>query len=332
MPLYNTFVASGSNSLLGNINSYPVYQGFMDPCYINGVRVPLSTEKSVFFNYYPNIVQQFIAVGTGDGTATYTLNIPVLGNNSTPLNVPINALCRGHINIAGILQTGSNTDPIVGTTLDTTINLANISPSVYITSLDANGSPIIVSDSGQFLDDNPNLGLLMAKGNYPNGYQALTGGYSTTSNIIDYFNGVAYVTFPSAIPSGVNIDIQVRYFQSGLPRSILFYDNILTFRAIPDKSYLVEIDGYMTPAAFLNTTDAIPFGYMSEYIARGAARKILSDTGDIEQLQFYEPLFREQEMLVVKRSERQKTATRTQTIYSAGINHGSMGTNLYGGY
>ena len=28
---------------------------------------------------------------------------------------------------------------------------------------------------------------------------------------------------------------------------------------------------------------------MCEYIARGAARKILSDTGDIEQFQFYEP-------------------------------------------
>jgi hypothetical protein len=55
---------------------------------------------------------------------------------------------------------------------------------------------------------------------------------------------------------------------------------------------------------------------MCEYIARGAARKILADTGDIEQFQFYEPLFREQEMLVWKRSQRQFTATRTQTIFS----------------
>jgi hypothetical protein len=55
---------------------------------------------------------------------------------------------------------------------------------------------------------------------------------------------------------------------------------------------------------------------MAEYIARGAARKILSDTGDWEQFQAYEPLFIEQETLVHIRSQRQFTSTRTQTIYS----------------
>jgi hypothetical protein len=55
---------------------------------------------------------------------------------------------------------------------------------------------------------------------------------------------------------------------------------------------------------------------MCEYIARGAARKILADTGDTEQFMFYEPLFKEQETLVWKRSQRQFTATRTCTIFS----------------
>ncbi len=85
----------------------------------------------------------------------------------------------------------------------------------------------------------------------------------------------------------------------------------------------------MSPAAFLNTTAAIPFAYMAEYIARGAARKILSDTGDIEQFQFYEPLFKEQELLVWKRSQRIWTATRTETIYSQGLNNG-YGNNTLG--
>jgi hypothetical protein len=69
---------------------------------------------------------------------------------------------------------------------------------------------------------------------------------------------------------------------------------------------------------------------MSEYIARGAARKILSDTGDIEQFQFYEPLFREQEMLVWKRSQRQFTATRTPTIFSE-FSSQSPSNNFSGG-
>ena len=64
--------------------------------------------------------------------------------------------------------------------------------------------------------------------------------------------------------------------------------------------------------------------------ARRFARKILSDTGDIEQFQFYEPLFKEQELLVWKRSQRQFTATRTQTIYSQG-NAIGQGNNGLGG-
>jgi hypothetical protein len=102
-------------------------------------------------------------------------------------------------------------------------------------------------------------------------------------------------------------------------------------RSPPDKQYLVELEAYLSPAAFLNTTQAIQFGYMCEYIARGAARKILSDTGDVEQFQFYEPLFREQELLVWKRSQRIWTSSRTQTIYSQGINQGQSGFNNQGG-
>jgi hypothetical protein len=102
-------------------------------------------------------------------------------------------------------------------------------------------------------------------------------------------------------------------------------------RAPPSQQYLVELDAYLSPAAFLSTGQAIPFGYMSEYIARGAARKYLSDVGDTEQFMFYEPLFKEQELLVWKRSQRQWTATRTQTLYSRGNNNGQSGSNTFSG-
>ncbi len=111
----------------------------------------------------------------------------------------------------------------------------------------------------------------------------------------------------------------------------MYFNNTLTLRSPPDQQYLVELDAYLTPAAFLDTSAAISFGYMAEYIARGAARKILSDTGDVEQFQFYEPLFREQELLVWKRSQRQWTANRTETIYSNGFNSGLFGNNNFGG-
>jgi len=159
------------------------------------------------------------------------------------------------------------------------------------------------------------------------------GGVATSiQNTINYLTGVATnVFFPNAIPAGVNINAQCYFFNTGLPRGILFYNNVLTLRSPPDKQYLVELDAYLSPAAFLNTSQAVPFGYMSEYIARGAARKILSDTGDKEQLEFYETFFREQEMLVWKRSQRQWTATRTESMYSQGFGQGAGFNNNYGG-
>jgi|GEM_PF-643964 len=401
MPLYDPQVQPGNQT----IASFPVYQGFLGPAYINGVQVGFETQKQYFFNNYPNVTQNLTTIGIGDGTSgPYTFNIPIISNTAvSPLNPPLNGLIRGHVDITGIIATGNNVDPPIGTTLNTSIPVTSVDSAVFFTSIDAEGNSVVIQDSGQFLSNNVNYGLLMKPGKAPYGNTALPNGYvssfsitnvtqasqavitanntlvagqtviinnvtgmvelngntytvvsanATTvtinvnstgftpyisggtidsiQNVINYITGVVTnVFFPAAIPQGANINFQGLYFQSGLPRSILFYNNTLTLRAPPDRQYLVELDAYLTPAAFLNTGSAIPFGYMAEYVARGAARKILSDTGDVEQFLFYEPLFKEQENLVRIRSQRQWTATRTQTIYSTGPWQGM--TSNYGG-
>ncbi len=325
MPLYTAQLETvNPNQTIG---MFPVYQGFLGPAFINGVQVPLQTQKNNFFNIWPNIVQNLI-VAQGDGGLTYTLKVPILPNFPNPPNPPLQGLLRGHIDITGIISTGQNIDPPLASTspfnfIDT-IATTSVSPAVYITSIDATGANVVVTDSGEFLSGNVNYGLLMKPGAAPYG-NTILGTYDTTHNTINYFTGVINVTFPVAIPLGNNISVQCFYFQTGLPRAILFYNNTLTLRSPPDKQYLVELDAYLTPACFFNTAAAIPFGYMAEYIARGAARKILSDTGDVEQFIFYEPLFREQELLVWKRSQRILTSTRTETIYSQGMSYGQGG-------
>ena len=341
MPLYSAQTEPGNQS----IGLYPVYQGFLSPVYINGVQVSYQTQKELFFNAWPNIVQFQQVVATGNGTSgPYTLTIPVIGNPGLPPNPPLQGLIRGHIDISGVISTGQNEDPPLVSAAEIlalnpfiqNVPVTSVESQVYFTSIAADGSNIIVADSGQFLDNNVNYGLLMKPGKAPYGNLPLTGGpapnYTTTQNTINYFTGTAQnVYFPAPIPVGQNITAQCLYFQTGLPRAILYYNNTLTLRAPPAFQYLVEIDAYLSPSAFFNSTNAIPFAYMAEYIARGAARKIMSDTGDIEQLQFYEPLFREQELLVWKRSQRQWTSTRTETIYSQGKNQGQIGLNNVGG-
>lgn len=350
MPLYEKQIEGVGDTQ--SINFFPVYQGFLGPAYVNGVQVSFQTQKQNFFSSWPNIVQYSQVIGQGNGSAgPYTFQIPFLSNVPTPNppNPPFQGILRGHVDITGIIATGQNEDPPLVTLTEIQNNspyiqnipVTSVESKVFITSSDATGANVIIQDSGQFLASNVNYGLLMQTGKAPNGNLPLStpigqDRYSTTQNTINYFTGVATnVYFPAAIPNGQNINAQCYFFQTGLPRGILYYNNVLTLRSPPDRQYLVELDAYLSPAAFLNSETALPFGYMAEYLARGAARKILSDTGDIEQFQFYEPLFREQEMLVWKRSQRQWTATRTETLYSRGHNQGygnGMGTNYGGGF
>lgn len=303
MPLYNIQTEPGAQT----IASFPVYQGFMGSATVNGILVSFYTQRSSFLNMWPNYVQQQIQVATGDGGTNYNINLPFF------------PALPGHVDITGIISTGANVDPIRGTTLNLNVPTTSVYSAVYFTATSASGQNIILADSGQFLSNNTDgdiYGLLMAPGNAPLGNTSLVGGYSTTLNTVNYNTGVANVTFPTAVPAGNPINAQCYFIQQGIPRGILYYNNILTVRPPPNTQYLVELDAYLTPSAFLTTGQAVPFGYMSEYISRGAARKILADTGDVEQFQFYEPLFKEQETLVWKRSQRQFTATRTETIYS----------------
>lgn len=341
MPLYNPQIQPDGSI----IAPFPVYQGFMGPVYINGVPIHFETQRDVFFRSFPNIVQYQTSVAIGNGGSTYAIQLPLLSNVlPIPNNPHFQSILRGHVDLTGIIayynSTGLNQDPPIPIDPITMLPYPNLNipttstfPGVYLTSIGADGSNVVVTDSGQFLQGNVNYGLLIKPGSAPVGNLALgaPGSYNTTSNTINYFTGTINVTFPVSIPSGVNINAQCYYFNNGLPRSMLYYNNTITLRVPPALQYLVEVDAYLTPAAFLVSGYAIPFAYMSEYIARGAARKILADTGDIEQFQFYEPLFREQEMLVWKRSQRQFTSTRTQTLYSRGHSNGLQGSMSMGG-
>lgn len=327
MPLYSIQIEPGAQV----IGMYPVYQGFIQPCAVNGIRVPLYTQWDQFYNQWPGYVQSYPNLATGNGGASYTIQLPIGLGVTTTVNQTPSGILRGHVDMAGVIATGNNIDPPVSTTLNMNIPSTSIIPKVYFISTDATGANVVVQDSGQFLLGNVNYGLLMSPGPTPFGYSALAGGYTTALNTINYNTGIANITFPVNIPPGQAINVQAQLFEPGMPRAMLFYNNIITLRNPPDIQYQVQMEAYLTPAAFLTQSQAVQYAYMAEYIARGSVRKILSDTGDWAQFNAYEPLFREQENLVWKRSQRQWTSTRTDTIYSntgfqSNYNQSSIGT------
>jgi len=314
MPLYNIQTQPGNQT----ISYYPVYQGFAMPAYVNGIQIPFYTEQNSFWNLWPNYTQFLNPAATGTGSSgPYTINLA-----QAPA-IP------GHLDMTGIITaSGSGTviDPIFATTVPTGLPFSSFYPAVYFTATDQSGNNMTVMDTGIFLSGNTSsqlYGLLITYNTSANSYQDpypsnynVFGSYTTTANTINYATGVATVNFPNIVPSNNNINAECKFFQQGLPRAVLFFNNTLTIRPPPDISYNIQLSAYLTPSAFLSTGQSVQFAYMSEYLARGAARKILADTGDIEQFQFYEPLFKEQETLVWKRSQRQFTSTRTATIFS----------------
>ena len=298
------------NNANGNGNVDPP----LDPG--TGVTIPFIPTTSVFPQVY------FTAIGTDgsnniisdSGVFLETSSIPLSQNygllmSPGPAPYGNSILSNGYLNsfaITGVTQA----NPAV---LTATTNFA-VGQTIQI-----NGVAGMIQLNGNTYTVTANGGTTVTINVDSTVFTAYTSGgtASSISNMINYVTGVASnIFFPEPVPVGYPISSQCVYYQLGIPRAILYYNNCLTLRSPPNTQYLVKLEAYLTPAAFFNTTQAIPFGYMAEYIARGAARKILSDTGDWEQFNAYEPLFKEQESLVHIRSQRQWTATRSQTIYS----------------
>ncbi len=212
---------------------------------------------------------------------------PRLGDNTTgPFTILFNRLpiLRGH-----------------------TDDLGNLLPYVYINAFDIDGNQMYIVDNGEgvLIQTDPTFQKA------PDGISA-----PIIAGDIDYITGVANFSFDTNTLDGSPINAMSSPYSPGTPRICLFFNNIIKLYPVPSRPHKIQFDAFITPAQFLNTGDAVPFAYMAEYIARGAARKILSDSGDYDQFQFYEPLFKEQENLVLRRTSRQNSTQRTPTIFN----------------
>lgn len=188
-----------------------------------------------------------------------------------------------------------------------TDDLGNLLPYVYINAFDTTGTQMYVVDDG-------NGNLIQTDSTFqlaPDGINL-----PVPVGTVNYLTGLAKWSFLDLTLDGSPINCMSSPYSAGTPRICLFFNNIIKLYPVPSRPHKIQFDAYITPAQFLNTADAVPFAYMSEYLARGAARKILSDSGDYDQFSFYETLFQEQECLVLRRSSRQFSTQRTSTIFN----------------
>jgi len=134
---------------------------------------------------------------------------------------------------------------------------------------------------------------------------------------INYLTGVVTFTFSDTIATTETIRASYYPYVAGKPKALLFYDQYLTVRPIPDKVYRVDFEVYTKPTNLLdNDNDSPDVEQWWQMIAFSAALKILEDRQDTEMMQAIYPRYDEQRQYVLHRTILQNTNDRTQTIYS----------------
>lgn len=133
---------------------------------------------------------------------------------------------------------------------------------------------------------------------------------------VDYLTGTGTITFSNSIPAQEEITVTAVPYQPNRPQAMLFYDNIITIRPVPDKAYLVRMNAFRLPTELIAAGQNPELKQWWQYLAYGAAKKIFEDSGDTPGIQQIMPGFKEQEKMVLRRTIVQQTNERTATIYT----------------
>lgn len=278
---------------------YQNYQLIKPPVFCDGIQMGYFQMNEQFYQIFPEQPLNQIPF-QGDGSTgpytTVTDSFPIL---------------RGFKNDLPY-QSFVNTPPLGGVVALPVVFNQTLQPNVFITTFDSSGNYMLIVDDG--------LGNLYQTDssfqNGPSGPPSLP----ILAGTVNYLTGICTFTFNNTVLATTDIQVQTIPFVPGTPRFCLFFNNCIKLFPVPRQSHTIKMDCFVTPAQFLSTTSAVPFAYMAEYLARGAARKIMADTTDADQLSFYEPFFQEQEVLVLRRTERQNATQRTPTIFSGQTN------------
>jgi hypothetical protein len=105
----------------------------------------------------------------------------------------------------------------------------------------------------------------------------------------------------------------------------MYYGNVFRLRPIPDDVYEISFQVQQTLTDFINASDVPELDQWWQYIAYGAAKKVLEDRMDMDSIQLIAPEFKQQERLVLRRSIVQQTNERVPTIYTEGVGVGAGG-------
>lgn len=264
----------------------------------------------------------------GTWTSNNTLSFILFGNNQNPYPQPNQGILSTQLVIGGIDQNGNPIRIIDdgGAVVDADgIGSNTTTGQLIYVQQNAVGDNVYIDSSNNQIPSIPSLSPLGGQGNanYPP-----NSAYPPSPRTPQYCGTVNYVTtqinllLPVPLQAGTLLNIWAATYQPGRPYNVLFWNNELTIRPVPDKVYLCEIEAYQTPVQFMQTTDSPVLNQWWQYISYGVAREILRERQDMEGVANLEEGFLRQEALVLERQSIEEINQPNYTIFN----------NTQGGY
>lgn len=185
--------------------------------------------------------------------------------------------------------------------------------SVLISSQDANSGKIVAVDRPDNEDalqrNNP------ATGTWRDSFDENA---NVQVGTINYITGEIDVTFNTIPANGAKVEAQFQQYNAARPQALLYYNSEFHLRPIPDQPYIIEFQAQVRPSASDrdNVNNTPELNEWGEYIAYGAALKLLADKSNNERMQIIEPKFRKLEDEMRTRTQRQGGTKRTYTPFA----------------
>jgi hypothetical protein len=235
-----------------------------------------------------------------------------------------------------------------GSTTSFTFNLTQtpIQQGTVVIGMIPNPTAITSVANETFSDTDFAVPLDIPDQQYFNPVGTLTGTQGGTGTI-NYLTGAVTLNFVNPPDAGSYSSAHYHPYVASRPRDIMFYQQNLYIRPIPNDTYFVKVMSYMLPTTVMNAatnattrpslnvvgnnnvniqgfsgssgslpTDLPQFNEWWQMIAYGASLKIFAEDGDMEEYGKLRPIFDEQMLLAQRKTLRQLAHQRTPTIYS----------------
>lgn len=301
-----------------NCGTYSIPQNVIevyDPIYIDNYQFRYYQYPQEFYQVWPelNFIDQNLFQGNGSQTSfSFTLT-------QTPVQ-------QGTVVIGLIPNQDGNPSPKLETFTDSDQPI-----------------PLDIPQQQYFV----NPGILISN-QYTGPLPPTNPGVTPGTGTIDYLTGVCQVKYINAPANGTICSCHYHPYVASRSRDILFWQQQLFIRPIPNDTYFVKMMAYMLPTTVMNaatnatvrpsiqvagnndvnlqgfsgqsgsqSSDLPQFNEWWQLISYGASLKIFVEDGEWGEYERYKVLFEEQKDLAQRKTLRQLAHQRIPTVYSS---------------